>query len=144
MRVVFFKAMMFAGVFGMLAVGCVESVKDLYDPDFVLEQYKTKWEEQFGNVDPEHTWNMARRVYAEVNLEGIADDVCEVKIYTANPINSNSSLLAKKTISGSDVVAFDAPSPLQYVFVTAVNSRGALVNGYYKICLLYTSPSPRD
>lgn len=122
-----------AGLVGMLSTGCVESPKDLYDPNYVIEQYKAKWEEQFGEVDPDHTWNMAKKVVADINLYGISDDECEVKVYTANPINSTSSLLAKGSVQGNKVVSFDVPSPLQYVFVTATNSRGALVNGYYKI-----------
>ena len=133
MKKVFFKTMMGAGLVGMLSAGCVESPTDLYDPNYVIEQYKAKWEEQFGEVDPSHTWNMAKKVVADINLYGIADDECEVKVYTANPINSTSSLLAKGSVQGNKVVSFDVPSPLQYVFVTATNSRGALVNGYYKI-----------
>ncbi len=133
MKKVFFKTMMGAGFAGMLMTGCVESVTDLYDPNYVIEQYKAKWEEQFGEVDPDHTWNMARKVVADINLYGIADDECEIKIYTSNPINPSSSLLAKGSVQGYKVVSFDVPSPLQYVFVTATNSRGALVNGYYKI-----------
>ncbi|MBQ8192094.1 MAG: LruC domain-containing protein [Bacteroidaceae bacterium] len=133
MKKVFFKTMMGAGLVGMLSAGCVESPTDLYDPNYVIEQYKAKWEEQFGEVDPDHTWNMAKKVVADINLYGISDDECEVKVYTANPINSTSSLLAKGSVQGNKVVSFDVPSPLQYVFVTATNSRGALVNGYYKI-----------
>lgn len=133
MKKVFFKTMMGAGLVGVLSAGCVESPTDLYDPNYVIEQYKAKWEEQFGEVDPDHTWNMAKKVVADINLYGIADDECEVKVYTANPINSTSSLLAKGSVQGNKVVSFDVPSPLQYVFVTATNSRGALVNGYYKI-----------
>ena len=133
MKKVFFKTMMGAGVAGMLMAGCVESVKDLYDPNYVIEQYQKNWEEQFGEIDPDHTWNMAKQVVADINLYGIADDECEVKIYTANPISSECSLLAKGLVQGNKVVSFDVPSPLQYVFVTATNSRGALVNGYYKI-----------
>ena len=133
MKKVFFKTMMGAGVAGMLMAGCVESVKDIYDPNYVIEQYQKNWEEQFGEIDPDHTWNMAKQVVADINLYGIADDECEVKIYTANPISSECSLLAKGLVQGNKVVSFDVPSPLQNVFVTATNSRGALVNGYYKI-----------
>lgn len=107
MKKVFFKTMMGAGLVGMLSTGCVESPKDLYDPNYVIEQYKAKWEEQFGEVDPSHTWNMAKKVVADINLYGISDDECEVKVYTANPINSTSSLLAKGSVQGNKVVSFD-------------------------------------
>ena len=56
-RNVFFKTMMGAFLIGTVIISCVE-VKDLYDPEYAakLAEYRAKWEEQFGEIDPNEDW----------------------------------------------------------------------------------------
>lgn len=133
MKKVFFKTMMGAGFACMLLTGCVESVKDLYDPNYVIQQYQKNWTDSIGQIDPNQTWNMAKRVTAEIDLAGVALGGSLVNIYTANPLTPSTKLLATATIADYDAIEFDMPKALNYVFVTAKNSRGLVVNGYFKV-----------
>ncbi|MBR2360268.1 MAG: hypothetical protein IKA75_07620 [Bacteroidaceae bacterium] len=56
-RKVFFKTMVGAIIIGAAIASCVE-VKDLYDPEYAakLAEYRAKWVEQFGEIDPNEDW----------------------------------------------------------------------------------------
>lgn len=131
MKKVFFKTMMGAGFAGMLLVGCVESVKDLYDPNYVIQQYQKNWTDSIGEIDPNQTWNMAKRVTAEIDLTGVTSGGSQVKIYTANPLTPSTKLLASVAIADYDAIEFDMPKALNYVYVSVLN--GSSLNGYYRI-----------
>ena len=47
---------------------CDNSHDDMYDPTWMREQYNNQWEMQFGEIDPNHTWNMAKQVKANVDI----------------------------------------------------------------------------
>lgn len=57
MKNVFFK-MMVVGMTSGVFVGCADSIEDLYDPAYakMKQQYQSQWEQQFGDIDPNHTW----------------------------------------------------------------------------------------
>ncbi len=115
----------------MLLTGCVESVKDLYDPNYVIQQYQKNWTDSIGQIDPGQTWNMAKRVTAEIDLTGVALGGSLVNIYTANPLTPFTKLLATATIADYDAIEFDMPKALNYVYVSVQN--GTVLNGYYRI-----------
>lgn len=131
MKKVFFKTMMGAGFAGMLLVGCVESVKDLYDPNYVIQQYQKNWTDSIGEIDPNQTWNMAKRVTAEIDLTGMPSNVSKVDVYTANPLTPSTKLLATTSVMNYGAVEFDMPKPLNYVYMK-VQSAPAL-SGYYSV-----------
>ena len=131
MKKVFFKTMMGASFACMLLTGCVESVKDLYDPNYVIQQYQKNWTDSIGQIDPNQTWNMAKRVTAEIDLTGAALGGSLVNIYTANPLTPSTKLLATATIADYDAIEFDMPKALNYVYVSVQN--GSALSGYYRI-----------
>lgn len=129
MRKALFKTMMYAGVAGMLLSGCTND--DLYNPEAVVKKYEQNWEKQFGQVDPEQTWNTAKQVTANIDL-GTTSEKYTVKLYTANPI-SNGYLLAEKQINGNGTVSFDIPQVLTHVYAVAEGNERLIANGYYPI-----------
>ena len=131
MKKVFFKTMMGASFACMLLTGCVESVKDLYDPNYVIQQYQKNWTDSIGQIDPNQTWNMAKRVTAEIDLTGAALGGSLVNIYTANPLTPSTKLLATATIADYDAIEFDMPKALNYVYVSVQN--GSALSGYYRV-----------
>ena len=131
MKKVFFKTMMGAGLVGMLSAGCVESIKDLYDPNYVIQQYQKNWTDSIGQIDPNQTWNTAKRIVADFDLRSIVSGDCQVNIYTANPLTPSTKLLATANVSSYGSIEFDMPSALNYVYVSVQNA--SALNGYYSI-----------
>lgn len=129
MKKAFFKSMMCAGTVSILLAGCAQ--ENVYDPNAVTKKYENAWEKNFGKIDPNQTWNTAARVTANIDLSDITSEECQVRIYTANPIGNNSSLLAQKQIKGNGKIDFDIPQALDYAFVEAENQHGKAINGYY-------------
>ncbi len=108
---------------------CDNSHDDMYDPTWMREQYNNQWEMQFGEIDPNHTWNMAKQVKANLSIQEDALSEYTFKIYSANPLaNSDAKLLAYvKTITdasgnGTTNVNFDVLDGARYVWVSRVDS----------------------
>lgn len=78
MKNVFFK-MMVVGMTSGMFVGCADDIEDLYDPAYakMKQQYQSQWEQQFGKIDPNHTW-------------GFTSDASEAKAMTRGA-NTNSN-----------------------------------------------------
>lgn len=131
MRKALFKTMMYAGVTGMLLSGCTND--DLYNPEAVVKKYEQNWEKQFGQVDPEQTWNTAKQVTAKINLGDLLSGDYTVRIYTANPHSNEAALLAEKEMNGESTISFDAPQLLEYVFITVQGNGRMAVNSYFHI-----------
>ena len=127
MRKVLFKVMICVALTGMFFAGCADSIKDLYDPNFVIQQYQKNWVDSIGEIDPNQTWNTAKRVAVDIDVEGSS----LVNVYTSNPLSSSSKVLAVSNVTGQQLIEFDIPTALNYVYVQA-KSNSAL-NGYYKI-----------
>lgn len=128
MKNLLFKAAVCTGVAGLMLTGCQS--EDLYNSNAPLEQYENAWEQTFGEIDPNQTWNTARQVTASVNtVEGDYD----VQIYTANPVSGHAKLVAKKTFRQAGNVSFDIPQALDHVFVVAKSNGRLVANGYYEI-----------
>lgn len=89
-------------------VGCSD-----YDNGFTEKQiaFQQAFREQFGDIDPNHTWSTVTRstLTVGVDMPGF-DDPYTVRVYTANPRGkvSNCYLLGQWTA--------DSPSPHDYVF----------------------------
>lgn len=127
MKKVLFKSMMVAGLTGMMVSGCVNSIEDAYDPQWIIDKYEAEWKAAFGDIDPEHNWNTAVTRTAEVSV-GYATPQT-VKIYTANPRNmadEQAYLLGKFEVAGMSVntLTFDMPACLQYVYVALIDAQG--------------------
>lgn len=131
MKKVFFKTMMGAGLVGVLSAGCVESIKDLYDPNYVIQQYQKNWTDSIGQIDPNQTWNTAKRIVADFDLRDVVSGDCQVNVYTANPLTPSTKLLATANVSSYGSIEFDMPSALNYVYVSVQNA--SALNGYYSI-----------
>lgn len=131
MKKVFFKSMVGVGLLGLAVSGCTDAITDLYDPEAIIKNYESKWEQEFGNVDPDHTWNTSKRVVANIDLTGVVSNDCLVSIYTANPLTPSTTLLAQASFSTAGSIAFDISSVLNYVYVKVDGA--AALNGYYKI-----------
>lgn len=114
----------------MMLTSCLQE-EDIVEK--VEEKYNKSWVETFGAIDPEHDFNTAMGVTANFNLSGLPEDSYTVKIYTANPINKDSRVLAKKRISNIDAIKFDVEKIQNNVFVTILGKQGLVVNGYYNI-----------
>ena len=122
----FLLAALTAGLFS-----CDNSHEDLYDPEWVREQYENQWVMNFGEIDPNQNWNMARAVTANVDLD-VADDYT-IRVYTANPLSSDCTLLADMKIESKSEISFDVLKGLEKVFVTIEGKQGLVANGYYPI-----------
>ena len=131
MKNVFIKTVMGAGLTTMLLVSCVDGIKDLYDPNYVIQQYQKNWTDSIGQIDPSQTWNTAKRIVADFDLRSIVSGECQVNIYTANPLTPSTKLLASAKISSYGAIEFDMPRALNYVYVSVQNA--SVLNGYYSI-----------
>lgn len=127
MKAKLFKTMLCAGMAGALLTGCMDN-NDVYNPDAVKKQFEQNWEKQFGKIDPNQTWNTAKRVTANVSLhlDALSDYVC--KIYTSNPYTDSNAKLLAKSFATTDAngkanisTVFDAPISAAQVFVACEN-----------------------
>lgn len=112
-----------------LAVGlvsCVDNDKNYFDADKLKEIY----EESFPvkNVDPDGTWVMSEKVNVKVSVNGDAGVVYIIRVFDANPLNSenNAKLLAEGSAgnTASFEVVMDCATALNKVFVARVDEAG--------------------
>lgn len=105
--------------------GCDDS-KDLYNPERIQEEAKEAF--PVKNIDPNQTWETSAVCNASVSVNETAGETYTIKVYTANPYNTNgdAALLAKTTVENGKTVnlKFDIPAALQYVYVMKVNGEG--------------------
>lgn len=121
---------MCAGAATFLLAGCQS--EDLYNPDAIIEKYNSAWEETFGTVDANQTWNMATQVTANIELDD-ALDAATVYVYTSVPGGSNCQLLAEYPAT-TRTFTFDILSGAEDAYVVVTNSDNQIVlNGYYDI-----------
>ena len=66
MRNVLLKTMMCAGLTGVLLAGCAND--DMYDPNAAAKKYQESWEKNFGNIDPQQTWNTSVIHTADITI----------------------------------------------------------------------------
>ncbi len=127
MKKVLFKAIGCVALTGMFFAGCADSIKDLYDPNYVIQQYQKNWVDSIGQIDPNQTWNSAKRVAVDISVNGSS----AVNVYTSNPLTPSSKVLAVSNVTGRQFIHFDIPAALNYVYVQAKNEPS--LNGYYKL-----------
>lgn len=115
--------MLLGGIF--MFSGCDES-KDLYNPEHTQEKAKEAF--PVKDMDPDQTWETSAVCNASVSIEEKTGETYTIKVYTANPYNTdnNPTLLATATVENGKAVnfKFDMPAALQYVYVMKVNSEG--------------------
>lgn len=108
-----------------LFTGC-EQGKDLYNPELVQEEAKKAF--PVKDIDPNHTWETSALCNATVSVDEKAGDTYTIKVYTANPYNTNgnAALLATTTVADGKTAnfKFDIPAALQQVYVMKVNGAG--------------------
>lgn len=90
-------------------------------------QYKENFENLFGLIDPNHTWNTA--VQGVINVDVPSGKNYTVKMYTANPRYSDkkSYMIGEfRNVDGGKQIAFnvDMPSNLEYVYVGLIDNNG--------------------
>lgn len=116
---------MCAGAATFLLAGCQS--EDLYNPDAVIEKYNSAWEETFGEIDANQTWNMAttRTVDVAIGYEGNYT----VKLYTANPKKEGAYLLGEYEAEGQSTHSYTLamPSALSYVYVALADENGYIL-----------------
>lgn len=127
MRNVLLKTMMCAGLTGVLLAGCVND--DMYDPNAAAKKYQERWEKNFGNIDPQQTWNTSAIHTADITI-GYSGNYT-LKIYTADPRNKQTQayLLGQYDVVGnqSHSLQFDMPSSLTNVYVVLTDQDGGQI-----------------
>lgn len=105
--------------------------KDLYDPNLTEKEYEKNWKEQFGDIDPNQTWNMAVSRHATINLLEDALSEYKIQFYTADPLyDSSALLLASHSLTtdasgtGSVSFDFDMPKNIETIYAVRVDSHG--------------------
>lgn len=105
--------------------------KDLYDPNLTEKEYEKNWKEQFGDIDPNQTWNMAVSRHATINLLEDALSEYKIQLYTADPLyDSSALLLASHSLTtdasgaGSVSFDFDMPKNIETIYAVRVDSHG--------------------
>lgn len=95
------------------------------------EKYEKEWVKTFGEVDPNHTWNLATQVTADLAIKEDALTEYTFKVYTSDPIwGTDAKLLAKATVKTDEVgyaetqIKFDAPSSQERYYITRTDSHG--------------------
>lgn len=125
-----FNSLALLAIAGASIMSSCSKETDLYDSNLAQKEYEQNWTETFGDVAADQDWNTATRATANVNLDG----EYVVKVYTSNPINSDSRLMAKYTVNGSTTFQFDAPKSQTDVFVKAEDANGNLaINSYVSL-----------
>lgn len=121
------KSLGFLGLLSLMAAAGCSETEDLYDPDWVIKKYKMNWEQQFGAVDENQTWNTVSSRFVNVTV-GYSGDYL-IKLYTANPRDSKDEtyLLGHYQANGGNKIyslKVDMPSCLQYVYVALIDKAG--------------------
>ncbi len=126
------KAMRLSYILPLLMMGGItfftgcEQGKDLYNPDLLQEEAKKAF--PVKDIDPDHTWETSVLCNATVSVNEKAGDTYTIKVYTANPYNTNgnAALLATTTVADGNTAnfKFDIPAALQQVYVMKVNEEG--------------------
>lgn len=95
------------------------------------EKYEKEWVKTFGEVDPNHTWNLATQVTADLAIKEDALTEYTFKVYTSDPIwGTDAKLLAKATVKTDEVgyaetqIKFDAPSSQERYYITRTDRHG--------------------
>ena len=108
---------------------CDNTQGDMYDPEWVREQYENQWKMNFGEIDPNQNFNMAKPVKANLSIREDALSEYTFKIYTANPLyDDNALLMAKKTVTtdadgfAETTVTFDAQLGQEKFYVVRVDN----------------------
>lgn len=97
-------------------------------------RYNQNFIDQFGNIDPNQDWNMARQVTANLDLSGIRGKAT-VKIFEADPL----ATVNAKYLSYIDVTngvanwKFDAPKSAKELFVHVMQNGVRLYGGYCNV-----------
>lgn len=124
-RLITIKTFMCAALF----VGC--SDLDVYNPELANKEYNESWQELIGDIDPSQKWVTAKQLSA--NVEGLSEEEYTLRIFTANPAQPESRLVAEMKFVSSCSISFDYPQALLDAFVTIQGKAGLVVNGYYQI-----------
>ena len=117
--------------FSAIISSCTRDHGDMYDPEFVREYYESQWKKQFGEIDPNQTWNIAQGVQANLSIKEDALADYTFNIYTSNPLYDKDAKLMAKTKVTTDAegyaetsIKFDAPNGLKYFYVMRVEENG--------------------
>ena len=117
--------------FSAIISSCTRDHGDMYDPEFVREYYESQWKKQFGEIDPNQTWNVAQGVQANLSIKEDALADYTFNIYTSNPLYDKDAKLMATTGVTTDAegyaetsIKFDAPNGLKYFYVMRVEESG--------------------
>ena len=125
------RILLYLMAFSAIISSCTRDHGDMYDPEFVREYYESQWKKQFGEIDPNQTWNVAQGVQANLSIKEDALADYTFNIYTSNPLYDKDAKLMAKTKVTTDAegyaetsIKFDAPNGLKYFYVMRVEENG--------------------
>lgn len=120
-------------VLSLAAASCHDSIDfEAARRESVAYTYAQDFKSHFGEADPEQDYNMAARVTAAINLEGISGQECKVCIFSSSPL-SGGKLLAAVSVSGSRSLDFDIEKGQNNVYVEVSCDDILLSYGYHFI-----------
>lgn len=103
-----------------LIMGTASCVNTDGIPNTTNGKYAQAWEEQFGNVDPNQTWNGAVTVTAQIVTGGES-----AKVYATTLGEERRIILGEKEINGSGPLTFDVPQGIgEYVCISKESASG--------------------
>ncbi|MCH5312414.1 MAG: DUF4842 domain-containing protein [Prevotella sp.] len=114
----------------MLLSSCHDN--DIYDPRDIVKDYADNWQKTFGDIASDQDWNVATSVTANaaLNIPGSST----MKIYTANPLSSESRLLAVTNLNnGVGSISFDAIKGSSSVFVAIYQDNKYIIFDNYSV-----------
>lgn len=127
------KALVLASSLSLALTSCQDEEFG-YDISDVRESvYARNFTELFGEVDPNHTWNMAQCAHVNINVSGATG--YQVRILTEVPTNRETILLYAGVMTSDNLeVDVDVVRGSQYLYVELSSGFGVtLVDGYYPI-----------
>ncbi len=111
---------------GIAVTGCIDSDKNLYNPDEVEKEYQDNF--PVDNIDANQDWKTTRASTVNVEVKEDAGTSYKVQILTENPLvsSSNPKLLAQgyATDQMSFATTIDYPTALEMVYVARRDARG--------------------
>lgn len=88
-------------------VSSCSSDSDVYNPNAIVEQYEKDWINQFGEIDPNQTWNTSESVTIDVT----SDKAGTIKVYTASPLCNDVAPLITQSVNAGQTVSLPVAKP---------------------------------
>lgn len=114
----------------LLSAVCVFSCSN-HDSNFEAENNEQLIKENaikvFGDIDPNHDWNMVKSGTVSITADADLNDIVKVQILTESPFcNDDAAILNQATVQKGQTVSlvYDAPTACEQLFAACVSSKG--------------------